>query len=317
MSPNESVIAVDPLPRRIGLGKRNLDLFLHGSKKYPICFYFEDEGSEELYLRFLRRIFPKQSNHLVVCTGGKTKKDILDDASNHQMTPIVFLQDKDFDDLIGELSKDVRVVTLNRYSFENYLFDPDAFIEIVVESKRRVRRDDLIGDLCLDDYFASLYGSAIPLTKLYVISRKFNLRNIKTTKQSIYEIVGRNSCVIDKVDLDRFKETVVHAALKSQRIASSEEIDALMVSAIKPKPDYKNHSDAHPNSHLCGKQMLELALMYVDQKTGLKLSSLDRYEIVMRLLQYISISVFDRVRDSILASLQNQGVDQKFLNDYS
>lgn len=307
----------DPLPRREGYGRRNLDLFLHGSKKHPVCFYFEDEGAEELYIRFLRRVFPKHANPLVMCTGGKTKKDVLEDAATHQISPVVFVQDKDFDDLIGNLPDDPRVVYLNRYSFENYLFDSTAFVEIVVESKRRVRREAMVDKLRLDDYFVKLYESALPLTKLYLIARKFNLRKVKTTKQSIYEIVSKGCCLIEEADLIEFKKLVAEKALKSQKIACVEDVDSLMASAIEPKPEYVGLSDDHPNSHLCGKQLLELSLSYVDEKAGLKLSDLDRYEVVMRLLAQVSVSVFDRVRDSILTSLRSQGLDQTILGEFS
>ena len=55
----------------------------------------------------------------------------------------------------------------------------------------------------------------------------------------------------------------------------------------------------------------------MDDKVGLKLSDLDRYEVVMRLVAQVSVSVFDRVRDSILVSLRRQGLDQTALGEFS
>jgi len=44
----------------------------------------------------------------------KTKKQVLMDADSHKLEPVVFIQDKDFDDLIGTLPTYPSVVTLNR-----------------------------------------------------------------------------------------------------------------------------------------------------------------------------------------------------------
>lgn len=301
-----TVADVDPLPQRRGAGKRNLDLFLLGSKSSPVCFYFEDEGSEELYTRLLRRIFPAYEKPLVVCTGGKTKKQVLNDADKHNLSPIVFLQDKDFDDLIGSLPSDPRIVTLHRYSFENYLLDADALVEIAIESKRRLRREQAIQLLSLEEYLSDLYQSYRPLAALFVTARRLNLKGIKTTKQSIADLVGPQAISITEADVLQFREQVTRAALASQRIATAEELQALVDPALEAKSQYRDHADSHPNAHLCGKHLLELALVYVDTKIGTTLSKLDRFEIAMRLVLHISAAVFDRVRKAIQASLERQ-----------
>ena len=296
----------DPLPKRQGAGKRNLDLFLLGSKSSPICFYFEDEGCEELYTRFLRRLFPNYVKPLVVCTGGKTKKQALADANAHKLSPVVFLQDKDFDDIIGALPTDSRVVTLHRYSFENYLLEKDALVELAVESKRRLRREDAIHALEINEYLTKLYDSYRPLAELFVTARRLNLKNVKTTKQAIGELVLPNTELVSEADILRYRNGVLKAALASQRIATAEDLQPLIVSALEPKPQYREYADAHPNAHLCGKHLLDLVLLYIDGKVGTALSKVDRFEISMRLVLHISVAIFDRVRAAIQDSLNKQ-----------
>lgn len=303
----------DPLPQRQGAGKRNLDLFLVGSKSSPVCFYFEDEGCEELYTRFLTRLFPTYTKPLVICTGGKTKKHVLVDADAHKLSPVVFLQDKDFDDLIGSIPTDPRVVTLHRYSFENYLLEKDALVELVIESKRRLRREDAMDALALDEYMTSLYGSYRPLAALFVTARRLNLRRVKTSKQSIFDLLAPNSVTVSEADVRKFQDEVVEAALAAQRIATAEDLHALIEPAMEPKPQYREHADAHPNAHLCGKHLLDLVLLYVDSKVGTELSKVDRFEIAMRLLLHISMAIFDRVRTAIQESLARQGTSPEAL----
>jgi len=297
----------DPLPIREGAGKRNLDLFLAGSKSSPICFYFEDEGSEELYIRFLKRIFPKYAKPFVVCTGGKTKKHVLADARAHQISPVIFIQDKDFDDLIGTLPTDDRIVMLNRYSFENYLVNADAFIELAIESKRRLRKQDATDLLEFSVYFDELYSGYQGLASLFVIARRLNLKGIKTTKPPISDFVDDDSAYVTTKNVADFRELVANAALKEQRISEREEIETLLVSALDAKAVYKHWADADPNSHFCGKHLIDLALVYIDSKIGSELSRAERFEIAMRLLLHTPVEVFGRIKFAILESLKKQG----------
>lgn len=304
---------LDPLPQRQGFGKRNLDLFLLGSRATPICFYFEDEGCEELYTRFLRRIFPTYAKPLVICTGGKTKKQVLADVDTHRLAQIVYLQDKDFDDLIGTLPTDPRVVTLNRYSFENYLVEADALIELAVESKRRLRREDAVQLLALDAHLPSLYSSYRPLVALFVTARKLNLKGIKTTKQPIFNLLTPNSLLVSDADVARFRECILNAALAAQRISTAEDLQPLIEPALEAKLQYREHADADPNSHLCGKHLLDLVLLYIDRRIGTSLSKVDRFEVAMRLVLHVSIARFGRVRSAIQSSLAKQGASPETL----
>lgn len=306
----------DPLPQRLAAGKKNLDLFLLGAKSSPVCFYFEDEGCEELYTRLLVRLFPRYARPLVVCTGGKTRKQVLKEAEEQKLSPVVFVQDKDFDDLIGTLPTDPRIVTLHRYSFENYLLDPDALVELAIESKRRLRREDAIQELSLADYFSTLYDGYRPLAALFVVARRLNLRKVKTTKQPIGNLVGKGATSVSEESLGRFREEVARAALAIQRIATQDELLAMVepALALEAKPQYLHHADLHPNAHLCGKHLLDLTLLYVDSKVGTDLREADRFEIAMRLVVHVSLAVFERVRESILGSIKTQKAPQAVLD---
>lgn len=307
----------DPLPKRLGPGKRNLDLFLVGSKTTPICFYFEDEGSEELYTRFLARLFPGYLTPLVICTGGKTKKEVLSDADTHKIAPIVFVQDKDFDDIIGTLSTDHRVVTLNRYSFENYLLEPDALLEIAIESKRRLRRQAAAEALAFPKYLPELYASYRPLATLFVVAQRMNLKGVKTTKQSISDLCGAAVTTVSQESVTKFKKVVTRAALAAQRINTEDDIDALLIHALNPKPEYLGHADLNMNSQYCGKHLLDLVLAYIDSKVETKLSKSDRFEIAMRLVLHLPIEVFERVKSAILEALKQQGASVEVIASLS
>jgi hypothetical protein len=303
----------DPLPKREGSGLRNLDLFIAGSRSSPVCFYFEDEGCEELYTRLLSRLFPKYEKPLVVCTGGKTKKSVLDSAKTHALSPVVYVQDKDFDDIVGAISTDPRVVTLHRYSFENYLLEPEALAELAIEGRRRLRKDDAVAALDLENYFDDLYEKFQPLTALYVIAQRLNLRSIKSTKQSVSDLFGEGATNVPEAALERYKNKVLAAALASQRIGTEEEFTEFWLEAIAPKPQYADHADQHPNSHFCGKQLLDLTLAHIDSMVQTGLSKLERFEVTMRLVLHVSLAVFNRVKQSIVDALRRQNTSDEVM----
>jgi hypothetical protein len=248
-----------------------------------------------------------------VCTGGKTKKQVLADADKHKLSPVVFIQDKDFDDLIGTLPTDPRIVTLNRYSFENYLLDPDALVELAIESKRRLRREGAIQQLALEQYLPDLYKGYRDLASLFVIARRMNLKGIKTTKQPVSDLLGPTEVLVSEADVAKFQAEVTKVALASQSIATVEELSPLVNAALVPKPQYLGHADDHPNSHLCGKHLLELALRYIDGKVGTALSTVDRFEIAMRLIMHLSLAVFARVKATVSDALSKQNAPPEVL----
>ncbi|WP_186056257.1 DUF4435 domain-containing protein [Burkholderia gladioli] len=303
----------DPLPRREGPGLRNLDLFLAGTKSSPICFYFEDEGCEELYARFLRRLFPKLDKPLVICTGGKTKKQVLDSANGHGIQPVVYIQDKDLDDIIGSISTDERVVTLNRYSFENYLLEPNALLELTIESKRRLSKANITELVDISGYMERLYENFLPLGTLYAYVLRKNLRSIKTMKQSIFDVCEAGAIDVSEEALRAYQAKVLAAALAAQKVSTEEEFMEQISVALSPKPQYANFADNHPNAHLCGKQLLELTLSYIDSKVGTTLLKLEQFEVSMRLLLHVSMTVFERVRQSVTEAITKQETSKQVL----
>lgn len=298
---------IDPTPKRLLYGKRNLDLFLTGSPAKPVCYYFEDEGCEELYKRFISKIFPLQQDPLVICTGGKTK-DALREVDSLKIGPVIVVHDLDFDDILSDLPTDYRVVTLNRYSFENYLLEIPAILELAIESKRRLKRADAQQKLALSEYFDALHARSRMLSELFVTAQRFRLKGIQTTKLAIENIVGKDTSMPSLESIASFRKKVLAQAQRQQHVATDEDLTAELIKALIPKAKYASQADDHPNSRLCGKHLRDLALIHFDKKLGTSLRNNDEFEVLMRLLTHANVQSFSRVKELIVAAAAKQNV---------
>lgn len=122
-----------------------------------VNFFVEDVDQENLYFEIFRKLFPDVSYDKVFGLGGK--QEVLAHAQNPENESLkkrVYVLDKDFDDLLGTKVEIPNVHYLDAFCIENHLIEVDALVEIAVESRPRVSKDEIRAMLALEDVLAEM-----------------------------------------------------------------------------------------------------------------------------------------------------------------
>lgn len=144
------------------------DVFYKGFNQY--YFYVEDVCQENLYFEILKKVFEDVDITKIFPLGGK--QNVLahaKDMSNKHINNRVYLLDKDFDDLHGTKEEIDEVFYLNHFCIENYLMEPNALLEVVVESHPQINRNDIQSNLSLDTVIPSIAEELRPLFALFFL----------------------------------------------------------------------------------------------------------------------------------------------------
>lgn len=163
------------LPKRSQDGLAALDIFYDDFN--DIHFFVEDEDQENLYELVLRKLFPELRVARVFPLGGKQAvlSRCVNDAQRQSGPPSVYIVDKDFDDLLGCKLTRPSLFYLDRYCIENYFPEPDAIVEVVIESLPKVKRIDIISSLNLPTKVTEIAESLRPLFQLFFCVQRFEL----------------------------------------------------------------------------------------------------------------------------------------------
>jgi hypothetical protein len=143
------------------------DIFYRKFNQYH--FYVEDADQENLYFEILKKVFRDVDFAKIFPLAGK--QNVLahaKDAGNHNIKNRVYLLDKDFDDLLGLKEEIDEVFYLSWFCIENYLMEPNALIEIVVESHPKASRAEIQNALSLDAIIPSIAEELRQLFALFL-----------------------------------------------------------------------------------------------------------------------------------------------------
>jgi hypothetical protein len=163
------------LPKRSLEALAALDIFY--DEFNDVHFFVEDEDQENLYEVILRRMFPELRIARVFPLGGKQAVLDHDPQVDAEVTKprSVYLVDKDFDDLLGAKIQKPMLFYLERYCIENYIAEPDAILEVVVESAPKLKRADIAAALNLSAKLTEFLDSLRPLFQLFYCVQRFEL----------------------------------------------------------------------------------------------------------------------------------------------
>ena len=122
---------------------------------YNSCHIFvEDAGMENLYKEILRRC--GLSIRKVFSKNGKGEVLRAAQASNDRRC--IFVVDRDWDDLLGNIHSLRNLIVLQKHSIENYLIHYEAFCAIIIGDKPKIqietllnceRYQEIVSDICL------------------------------------------------------------------------------------------------------------------------------------------------------------------------
>jgi hypothetical protein len=268
-------------------------------KVNDINFFFEDENHESFYERLLEKIFPSLKINKVFCLGGKGEvlKKCKENQGKKLETPNIYIVDKDFDDLLGKIFPVKELIYLPRYSIENFLFDSNAFISVLLEELKGVKKVALESELKLQDFYINLINQLNSASRHFVIAQKYNT-SLKSTKlnHSIFIKISDDDgqyhiCNIWTADYQK-------SLLKEiQHFKDITDLNNALSFAFNPDKRYESIADKSDDAHVCGKYILSIVWDYVSKKKGLK--EIEPYSLSMRLLDKIDINKFNFLKDAI------------------
>ena len=208
------------LPQRSAAGLAALDIFYDDFN--DVHFFVEDEDQENLYEVVFRRLFPELRVARVFPLGGKQAvlSRCTQDFQRVSGPPSVYIVDKDFDDLLGRLQTHPGLFYLDRYCIENYFPEPDAIVEVVIESLPKLKRSEVSAALSLPEKIIEIAESMRPLFQLFYGVQHYDLglRNCALAPESFCQKTRR--WMIDRQAVARYSQQVSHAALTTPHAAA-------------------------------------------------------------------------------------------------
>jgi Protein of unknown function (DUF4435) len=200
------------LPMRSPDGLAALDVFY--DEFNDIHFFVEDDDQENLYEVVLRKLFPELRIARVFPLGGK--QAVLGHsatASPDGTRPLaVYLVDKDFDDFLGLRVSRHFLFYLDRYCIENYFVEPDAVVEVVVESLPKLKRAEITAALDLHKKIDEFAESMRQLFQLFFCVQRFNLGIKNCALPAERFCLSQRRWVIDAKAVANYGQQVVQAA---------------------------------------------------------------------------------------------------------
>ena len=139
-----------------------------------VDFYIEDAWQENLYHCILSRLFPKLKIENIHPLCGK------ENAIEHSKTPIpgrksVYLLDKDFDDLHGELEQQENIFYLEKYCIENFLLEEQSVVMFVISEKPKLKLEYVRKELGFTALWDDMVKQLAQLFAVFFIVQKHNL----------------------------------------------------------------------------------------------------------------------------------------------
>ena len=260
--------AVMVMPVYSGVGVGNRDLFL--DYRNSVLFYFEDEGAEEFYVRLLRRVGLGAGVEDVFCLGGKAEM-----AKRYREPPIdgkrrLFVFDKDFDDLIGEVFAGEGVVYLGRYSIENYFLHESLLVDFAVSRKKGLQANGVRSELKFDEFLATVVSWYDEMCRKFVVARRFRLKGVKSTKVPGPELCDPLSGEVNTGWRDGFLRAFEERLHFDQSwVLDGDRLPDLLESAFRPGVGLEGIADDHPMAHYAGKQLLRILVARLCRLFGL------------------------------------------------
>jgi hypothetical protein len=166
------ITIADSIPRRSNKGLQGQDILW--TQFNDISFFIEDDFQENLYFQILKKLFPNVKLSKIFPLGGKTsiiKKAIKCSTNNKK----VFILDNDFDEILNLKETLPNLFYLQRYSIENYLFEPASVYELIKEENTKVKLRTIKNQFNFFNFINDCSSILLELSAHFFLIRKFEL----------------------------------------------------------------------------------------------------------------------------------------------
>lgn len=280
-------------PKRSAEALAVLDIFY--DEFNDVHFFVEDEDQENLYEVILRRIFPELRIARIFPLGGK--QAVLDHTSNPDTggpkPRSIYLVDKDFDDLLGAKVQKQGLLYLDRYCIENYFADPEAILEVVVETAPKLKRSEIAANLDLSTKLTEFMESLRPLFQMFYCVQRFELELKNCSLPAERFCSARNRWHVDPAALSEYRAKITLAAASTRHAA------ALADPLANPEVAALAHLD--PHRVISGKHLCTLIFHYLKSKYNL--GSITFESFLFRICKNSSLHSLNNLSAQIRASL--------------
>jgi hypothetical protein len=287
------------LPTRSADGLAALDIFY--SDFNEINFYVEDIDQENLYEVLLRKLFPDVRIERIFPLGGKPA--ILRHARSSDNAGITsfraYILDKDFDDFLENQVSHPNIFYLDRFCIENHILEEDAFVEVVIESQPKKRRQDVVRNLEISNMTDQIFSALRPLFICFACVQRFQLglTNCGCAPET-YCINGR-LWEIDQQVFRSYIDTLVEASLVAN-------LDPPIDDPISDER-LRDICSANNHSLICGKYVVAMLFHYI--KSKYKLGNITFDSFVFRVAKSCSLVSLADLGRRISEGAEAHGID--------
>lgn len=282
----------DYFPQRSPDGLAALDIFYDDFN--DIRFFVEDADQENLYEIVLRKLFPELRVARIFPLGGKQAvlSRCAAEAQQGSRPPAIYIVDKDFDDFLGCQLTRPSLYYLDRYCIENYFPEPEAIIEVVIESLPKLKRTEVGYSLDLTAKIHEIAESMRPLFQLFYCVQRFDL-GLKNCALAPEEFCCKSRrWSIDGQAISRYRQQVIQAAVSTPYAA------VLIDPLANPIVSQLHDQDVH--SIVSGKHICALLFHYIKSKYNLGTITFESF--LFRLAKNATLSSLQSLADSIRAT---------------
>lgn len=180
-----------------------------------LTIFVEDDSMQEVYNALIKRMKIENLRfHSVIPLGGK--ENVINHAKEHiNNFDYCYIVDGDFDFILNKNSVcDNRVFRLNKYCFENYLFNENACCMVVYEQLGNKSEREVSECVSWPSFSSNIEKKLVPLFMYYIVA-KYHAPSVRTVGGCFGSLVRseRGRCVLDEEkiqrELDRIKEEIL------------------------------------------------------------------------------------------------------------
>lgn len=227
-----------------------------------LLLYVEDREQENLYLQIFKKIVPGTRVENIFPLDGK--ENILNHCRDNPVSrkPAFYLVDMDYDDLLNKIESDDRIIYLRRYSIENYFFEIDSIIDLIVSEHPRISRADVQTHLYFDRFITSTLVAIRPLVRAFFLTQLHDAGE-KGCGLAIESFTTQHRYLIDKEKVEKYEGKLFEKLRQKNLYNSLEEMRAAGDRFIS----YDLKDIFH---RACGKHLLSLLSHWLSEHWGVK-----------------------------------------------